>query len=317
VMFGIGVLFRLLSDAPGAVLETSGKITHDNILNIIAESIWIIAAVVSLKYDVGRPHIGADWTRDVAGSFCFSSAFLLIARWTLASREIPKDDVSRFKQLHPEILKRLLGFGSLVTLAQLADYLYAPTDFVLITLFLAPIESATYSPAVQIDAGLLMLVSALANVILPKAALAHASENRQLVRRYYLLGTAVSVGLLLFTSLGTWAISVPLFRVWFGHSMRATRAILPFVLIHTVIGGSGIVGRAVLLGMGKVAPFTIAVLIAGVSNVILSILFVTKFNMGLKGIILGTICATVARCAIWMPWYVMRTLNRSGPQQSL
>jgi O-antigen/teichoic acid export membrane protein len=315
MLFGIGVLLRLLSDAPGAVLETSGKIALDNILNIIAEAIWTIGAVIFLKLDAIRLHNDFFWTRDVAGSFCVSSGFLLLARWAAASRQIPVSAIGHFKELHGGILKRLLGFGSLVTLAQLADYLYAPTDFVLITLFLAPIESATYSPAVQIDAGLLMLVAAIANVILPKTALAHVSENRDLIRRYYILGTAASVGLLLFTSLGTWAISVPLFRVWFGHSMRATRQILPFVLIHTVVGGSSMVGRSILLGMDKVAPFTIAVLIAGVSNVFLSILFVTRFNMGLKGIILGTICAVVGRCAIWMPWYVMRTLKRQAAEQ--
>jgi O-antigen/teichoic acid export membrane protein len=313
VLFGIGVLLRLLSDAPGAVLETSGQIALDNILNIIAEAIWTIGAVVLLKLDAVRLHNDWYWTRDVAGSFCASSAFLLIARWAAASRHIPASNVSRFKQLNPKILKRLLGFGSLVTLAQVADYLYAPTDFVLITLFLQPIESATYSPAVQIDAGLLMLVAALANVILPKTALAHVNENRALIRRYYLLGTAASVGLLLFTALGTWAISVPLFRLWFGHSMRATRAILPLVLIHTVIGGSSMVGRSILLGMDRVAPFTIAVLVAGLSNVLLSILFVTRFHMGLRGIILGTVCAVVGRCAIWMPWYVMRTLKTTAP----
>ena len=33
---------------------------------------------------------------------------------------------------------------------------------------------------------------------------------------------------------------------------------------------------------------------------------------GPSGIILGTICAVVGRCAIWMPWYVMRVLRQTG-----
>ena len=43
--------------------------------------------------------------------------------------------------------------------------------------------------------------------------------------------------------------------------------------------------------MGKVKPFTIAVLVAGVSNVILSYVFVRYAGLGLKGLVLGTICA--------------------------
>jgi O-antigen/teichoic acid export membrane protein len=309
LLFGVGVIIRLLSDAPSAVLQTSGLIALDNLFVVAEEGLWAIMSVGLLMLK----NLPADWGQKVGWSFLLSSGLLLIARWFAASTRIPANSAGRIKHLDSKILKRLFGFGSLITLAQLADYLYAPTDFILISLFLPPIQAATYSPAVQIDAGLLMLVGAIASVILPKAALAHVSENRALVRRYYFLGTLASLGILLFTASGTWAISVPLFRVWFGHSMRATRAILPLVLIHTVLGGSSIVGRSILLGMGKVAPFTAAVLIAGVSNVFLSWLFVTHFNMGLKGIILGTICAVVGRCVVWMPWYVMKTL-REEPQ---
>ena len=93
--------------------------------------------------------------------------------------------------------------------------------------------------------------------------------------------------------------------------MRPTQIILPLVLVHTVIGGSSAVGRSILLGMGKVKPFTIAVLIAGASNVALSYIFVRDLHLGLKGIIYGTIVAVVARCGIWMPWYILRALKRA------
>jgi O-antigen/teichoic acid export membrane protein len=250
-------------------------------------------------------------SKQVGVPFVFASTALLIARWVAARRELPRDDRSRFKHLDPAILKRLLGFGLLVTAAQMADYLYAPTDFLLISWLLHPIESATYGPAVQIDAGLLMLVSALASVLLPKAALAHTRGNRAQLVRYYLRGTLAGAAILLIASTFIYFVSPLLFHLWFGDSLPATRAILPLVLLNTVIGGSGIVGRSILLGMGKVGPFTIAVLVAGVSNVLLSWLFVAKFHLGLPGIILGTIVAVVGRCVFWMPWYVMRSLRES------
>ena len=68
-------------------------------------------------------------------------------------------------------------------------------------------------------------------------------------------------------------------------------------------------GRAILIGIGKTKPFTISVLIAGVTNVIASVVFVQYFHLGLNGIILGTIVAVVIRCGIWMPWYVLRELR--------
>src|SRR5204862_5294533 len=130
-------------------------------------------------------------------------------------------------------------------------------------------------------------------------------------RRYYLVGTLASGALPAVAAALVWAASPLIFRLWLGEPMRPTQVVLQLVLIHTVIGGSSAVGRSILLGMGKVKPFTIAVLIAGVSNVILSYVFVRYFHLGLRGIIYGTIIAVIGRCAIWMPWYVLRSLRQS------
>jgi len=55
------------------------------------------------------------------------------------------------------------------------------------------------------------------------------------------------------------------------------------------------------------------VLIAGFTNVMVSYLLVRYTRLGLTGIVIGTIVAVVLRCALWMPWYVMRTLRSAQP----
>jgi O-antigen/teichoic acid export membrane protein len=210
----------------------------------------------------------------------------------------------------------LIRFGLMVTIAQLGDFLYAPTDFILISRLINTETIAVYAPAVQIDAGLLVIVAAIASVLLPRAATAHASGNVQQLKQYYLRGTLVSAGLLLLSGLAVWTLSPWIFQLWLGNDLPLTRAILPLVLIHTIVGGSSAVGRSILLGMGKVKPFTISVLITGASNLILSYVFVRFFHLGLRGIVLGTIIAVVARCAVWMPWYVMRTLRAEAVTSS-
>jgi O-antigen/teichoic acid export membrane protein len=204
----------------------------------------------------------------------------------------------------------LLGFGVLVTLGQLADFLYSPVDFILISRLLRLEYVGIYAPAVQIDAGLLTLVTGLGAVLLPRSALAHAGGDTATVRRYYVRGTLASSALLAAAALAVWVLSPWILRLWLGRDMPETRAILPLVLIHTVVGGSSAVGRAILLGMGKVKPFTASVLMAGVTNVLLSYVFVRYFGWGLRGIVLGTIIAVVARAGIWMPWYVLRSLKQ-------
>jgi O-antigen/teichoic acid export membrane protein len=307
---GFGLLMRLVSDTSGALLQVRGYVWLDNILVACCELLWPIFAWALFDSSTSsRTAIAA------AGAFGLTGLIAFLARLVAASV------ANRFVGWVPtpvrwRIIWALLSYGSIITLAQLADFLYAPTDFILINRLLTSLDATTYAPAVQIDAALLLLVSAIANVLLPKTAVAHARDDITQIRQYYVRGTLISAGVLLCAALAVWICSPIIFRLWLQNPMYGTRAILPLILIHTVVGGSSAVGRSILLGMGRVKPFTISVLIAGISNVILSYCFVRYLNLGLRGIVLGTIIAVVARCAIWMPWYVLRTLRSEASLRS-
>jgi len=300
LLMGVGNLSRLLSDPASAELQTRRFIARDNFLVSASEAVFALLA------------LAASWPLQpllaAGGAFCISGLMLLVARLAQVQR-IAGGGRARWGLMNVPLLRRLLGLGLVVVIANLADYLYAPTDFILINRLIDAKTVADYAPATQIDSGMLLLVSALAAVLLPRAALAHVAGNRAAVRRYYIRGTLASLALLVPAALAVYALAPILFRLWLGNPMPLTCAILPLVLIHTVAGGSAIVGRSILLGMGKFKPFTAAVLIAGVANVILSYAFVRFGHQGLRGIVLGTIAAVVGRCAIWMPWYVGRTIS--------
>jgi O-antigen/teichoic acid export membrane protein len=302
---GFGIVVRWLSEPAAAVLQTHNQIVRDNVLQFITELVWIV-----LTYLLLHDHrLGPFWDnllRPVGGAYLVASGVLLITRVRAAGNAA---SVSAIDGFDPQLRNALLSTGLIITLAQFADYLYAPTDYILINRLLGPEDLANYAPGVQIDAGLMILVSALASVVLPRAALAHAAGDRDALRAYYVRGTLASGGLLAAAGVLVYFLSPFIFRLWLADPMPGTRAILPLVLVCTVLGGSSAVGRSILLGMGKARPFTIAVLIAGATNVACSYAFVRYFHLGLRGIILGTIVAVVARCALWMPWYVLRQLR--------
>jgi O-antigen/teichoic acid export membrane protein len=301
LFFGIGDALRVLSEPQGAILQTEDRIALDNLIMFVGEIAWALLCLVQLPRG-GQPSI-----IPVALSFTMTSFAVWIARLLLATDWKAKQwfwQLVRWNQI-----LALLAFGVFVLVSQLSDFLYAPTDMILINRLLTPTDLAAYAPAIQIDTGLLLLMTGLAAVLLPKAALAHAAGDRAAVRQYYLRGTFFGGGFLALMSLGAWLIAHPLLRAWLGHPLPETKKILPLVLVNTVIGGSSAVGRSILLGMGRVRAFSIAVIIAGVTNVIFSYIFVKYCGLGLYGIVLGTIVAVVCRCAIWMPWYVLRTLG--------
>jgi O-antigen/teichoic acid export membrane protein len=301
LFMGLGAILRLVSDAPAAVLQVRGRIAFDNLLQTLAESAWVVGVALSGSL------------KEIALWFMISGGVLLVGR-LMAAASITRVFVFELPRAERGMGRALLTTGGVIVAGQIADYLYAPANLILINRFLGPWIVAYYAPALQIDAALLLLVSALAAVLMPKAALAHAADDRARVMRYYLRGTLVSAAALTLAAVAVCVLSPWLLPLWLGLPMSETRQILPLVMIHTVVGGSGAVGRSILIAIGKARPFTIAALVAGVGNVVLAYVFVRHLNLGLRGIVYATVIVVVARAGIWMPWYVIRTLRRMESQ---
>ena len=206
-------------------------------------------------------------------------------------------------------VRPLIASGSLVLLSQLADWLYAPFNQIVISRTIGTDHIATYAPAIQIDAALLLIVSGLAAVLLPKSVIAYANRDFARIKAYYVRGTLFSLLALVACAFAVAATDDYIFKLWFDDPMPLTQAILPLVLLHTVIGGTAAIGRSVLFGIGRIKAYTIAAVAGGVANVILAIAFVTLTDLGLKGIVLATVITVTMRCAIWMPWYTLRALR--------
>lgn len=301
LLLGAGTLLRLLSDVSGAALQTRGKIALDSYILAATDALWAIATLLLYHY---------AGVLTAASTYAFASVFLVAARSAAVARLSATPWPPTWKIVRRRVVGRILGFGSWVLLSQAAEYLYAAADYILINHFLGANDVAAYAPGVQIDGGLLTLSTALAAVLLPRAALAHIAGHTTTLRRYYVRGTLASAVLLASAATAVWLISPVIFRIWFGAHPPATRQILDLVLIGTVVGGSSAVGRSVLFGMGKMGPFTLAAIAAGLVNVIASYCFVKYLHLGLRGILWGTVIAVTARCAVWMPWYVFTRLGR-------
>ncbi len=150
--FGFGVVMRLASEAPAAAIQTCGRIAVDNVLLVTVEIIWTAVALAAYAFGHGATHQG-DFTLFLAGfGFFISGGFLFVARIFVAGRLIPLTYAMQ-KLVDPHIMRRLVMTGSLIALAQLADFLYVPTDYILINHLISPDAIAYYGPPLQIDAG--------------------------------------------------------------------------------------------------------------------------------------------------------------------
>ena len=300
-MVGLAMLVRLVSDVPGGYLQATHRITLDNLLVLSADVLWVALAWSMLRAG-STPLIG------VSLSFCICYALLSLSRFTAAAIAgapilAPLSHVDR------PMARHLLAFGILLTLSQLSDFLYAPTDFLLINWYLTKQHLADYSVAVQVDAGLLLLTSAVAAVLYPRASRAVALRDEPTLRKYYLRGTAMTSILLTVAAVVLVIIAPGLLRIWLGTDAPGARAILPLVLLHSIVGGSSAPARAILLAAGRARVFAISAVVAGVLNVIISYVLVRYTSLGLTGVVIGTLIAVILRCAFFLPWYTLRVLH--------
>jgi O-antigen/teichoic acid export membrane protein len=308
--FGAGIILRMLSEVPAGLLQVRGRISIDNMMQAGAEAAWLTFSML-MFLDPDGPRLAM-----VGIASAMANGLLVVARYAAVRLErVAQGVVFIWRGADWATMRRLLAFGLAVTLAQAADFLYAPMDFLLIDWLIGTRTVGVYAPAIQIDAGLAVLGSGLATVLLPRAAVAHAAGDVARLRRYYVRGTLATVGLVAPFAAVVWLASPWIFRLWLGDEMRATQAILPLVLLHNLVGNSGFVGRSVLLAMGRTRAFAASVLAAALLNVAASYTFV-MLGMGLRGIVLGTIVAVCARCLLWMPWYVLRTLSRLAAERA-
>ncbi len=308
LLIGLAMLFRLISDVPGGYLQATHRITLDNGLLLGADVLWPVLTAILIRWTPTPLSAGAL-------AFCICYFALALARFAAAGI-CGAAIAAGPRTVDAPLARHLLAFGAMLTLSQLSDFLYAPTDFLLINWFIGIDRLADaltdYSVAVQLDAGLLLLASAVATVLYPRASHAVGRSDAAALRRYYLRGTVLTGVMLLVAATIIVLISKPLLMFWLHVDRPGARAVLPLLMLHTVIGGSSAPARAILLAAGKARVFALSAVIAGVINVAISFVLIRYTPLGLVGVILGTVIAVTLRCAIFLPWYTTHTLREIG-----
>ena len=296
-IFGCGVSFRIYGDVVGAGLQYRGRISVDNTIVMLGDvlfGVWTMVAWERVEWRQLAPTI--------AIGFLVAQLLSTLVRVSfLGSQPAGRS----FFVPRLGLYRVLLVTGGVILFGQLADFLYAPANVLLIGRWLGPGEVAAYAPALQIDGALLLSVGAMAAVILPTSARLMAGRDAAALRRLYLRATAAGLGLLLAGAGGVVLLAPWAFWLWFGDAMSPTRAILPLVLIHTVVGGSGGIGRAILLTTGHTLAFAFSAVVGGVANIALALLAL-QMGFGLRGVVMATVLTVTLRCGFWMPWYVLR-----------
>lgn len=305
--YGLGLLVRVTTEPASAAIQSRGYLWLDNALLILVELAWPIAAIAIVHEATNTPDRFVAVARLFLGlGVAMTVLRVFLARWIIGFG--PRRPISAGSPRLVEVSRLMRTYG-LTAVASFADFLYAPASLIILSTFVAPAAIADYTPALQFDAALLLLVGAIAATMLPRAMRLAGERRDAELRSLYVRSTLISLAILAVAAIAVWLTAPTILRLWLGQPMPVTLSILPLVLLHTVIGGTAGVGRATLLAMGRFRAYTISAVLGGLLNVGLALFFVVGLGWGLRGVALATVIAVFARCAVWMPWYVLRCLR--------
>src|SRR6185437_16862 len=110
---------------------------RDNSWLAAGDILWLILSALFVY--------GGGNLENISTGYFDSGIVVFLGRWANAGLDtgiyLPRRRLREFS-----VQKQLLAYGALIVGAQLADYLYAPTDYILIARLLSTVDVASYAP---------------------------------------------------------------------------------------------------------------------------------------------------------------------------
>jgi O-antigen/teichoic acid export membrane protein len=207
--------------------------------------------------------------------------------------------------------KQLFSLGGWSSLISFTSNLYERTDQILINLLLGPAFNTFYAVVIQLGNSVNRLVTAITGVLLPTASKIVASgtpwEKKELIIR----STRYVLILAMPSAFGICIFRREIIELWLGKGFEEAITVLPFTMFLVFSRIPIFVTWPYLTAANQLKLPALAMLFDGIINVALSILYVKTFNLGLVGIVLGTLSTNLIRFTCFQIPFVARLVKLS------
>ena len=214
-------------------------------------------------------------------------AFEYIVMWTVVKRRYP------FVELHlrgfsAKGVRLIFSFSVFVLILAVGERLMFQSDALVIGAFLDIQQIPYYVVANSFGLYLIYFVVAIAGVVMPMATKLEAEGRRHVLEEVFLKWSKIAFSLTMIAGLFLLILG-PRFIAWWlgpsfeGPSGRVLQILTIGGMIYLPVRG---VALPILMGLGKPKQPTIAFVISGVANVVMSILLAK--SLGLAGVAIGT-----------------------------
>jgi O-antigen/teichoic acid export membrane protein len=205
------------------------------------------------------------------------------------------------------LLGELMSYGGIAFTIFIAESLRFQSDVVVIGALLSSAAIAGFSIAAKLTEYPASVITSLAQVFTPMASECDARGNGEGLRKMLVSGNR-ACALIVFplcTALIVFGKSI--IEVWVGARYLSSYSILVVLIIPRtlLLAQSGSV--RILLGLGRQRLFALVVLFDGVTNLILSVMFLRHW--GVFGVALGTAVPLACTSLLFLPLHLCRLLE--------
>ncbi len=153
------------------------------------------------------------------------------------------------------------------------------------------------------------IAESLSAVSKPAASALYAENRLDRVRELSLRGSRLTVMVLWPVGVLMVAFGGPFLDIWVGLDFRPVVGILMLLVVAQFLFDGQRVASLVLIGMGRHRLFGVFTLGAAIVDVVVSVVLVTRYDLGLWGVAIGQVVALVAVSVGFVPVYVSRVLE--------
>jgi O-antigen/teichoic acid export membrane protein len=207
--------------------------------------------------------------------------------WMLVSRKYPevKLNLSLFDW---KTMRQIFSFSVFVLVLNIGIQLSFQTDSLVIGKLLNINQIPYYAVANTIMVYAMQFVIGIAAVVMPMATRLQAQGHQDQLKRLFFKWSKITFSLTLLGGLFLLVFGPELIRAWIGSSFATPAGIVLQVLMLSALVFLPIRGVAlpILMGIGRPRSATVAFLLAGVLNLILSVVLARP--LGLLGVAVGT-----------------------------
>jgi O-antigen/teichoic acid export membrane protein len=278
---GLHMAIALMVVPPSAVLRGLQRYDLHNTI-IVVNSIVEGAAVAGVLL-AGFRVVGMLVAMIVVNGLTGLATIVLVKR-------IAGDIPLGVRGAHRTAFRRIVSFSSSMFAIQLGSRMYNKSDEFVIAAAYALSGVTPYALARKIAELCEMVAAQFAGVLLPFASELDASDDRIALRKLYVTASRVALATVVPIAAIAGVTGSDILRLWVGPEYARYSILIVMLAAAAVLMTSQRPAVEVLMGMAQHRIVAITSVIAGVCNIVVSIVLLRRF--GLVGVALGTLVPT-------------------------